>query len=464
MKKIIKKLIDTMLLIDLLVFVCMFNNSYCAQAISGKAANAIDPLLAFAYNCKYASAEPRVSKDLPYCFSPISLSQIGRVISLDLSNKTPKVSVFIKFNGNTDELLAHSVNVRSKIGDIVTADLPLSQLPIVASLPSVRYIEAAKPVELHLNVSAPMVRAPEARATFGVTGKGIVVGIIDSGIDVDHLDFQHSSGTNNTRILYLWDQLNDSGDPPFGYDYGTEWRKENIDNGDCNSNNTNDRIGHGTHVAGIAAGNGRATDHGVPERTYVGMGLEADLIIVDVDLSDNSKITDGLVYVGNQAASLEKPWVANLSLGSRYGPKDGTSLFEQAVFGITNQQLGKGKVIVVSAGNDGYDSDDPNRKESCKYHAGGVGEAQSTIQVYSHPTLTDEYVWNEIWYPASDPVEITITGPNGHTYGPFGSGEGTGAFMSGSTSKIPKVLSYAIITTLMLVGLILTPLHQIIKL
>src|SRR6185503_18468917 len=107
-------------------------------------------------------------------------------------------------------------------------------------------------------------------------------------------------------------------------------------------------VGHGTHVLGIAGGDGSATGGGVPAYTYAGMAPKADLVVVKTDMSDTG-VLDGVAYVMNRATALGKPAVVNLSLGTLYGPKDGTSPFEAGIAALT----GPGRVIVVAAGNDG---------------------------------------------------------------------------------------------------------------
>jgi subtilisin family serine protease len=109
-----------------------------------------------------------------------------------------------------------------------------------------------------------------------------------------------------------------------------------------------DGDGHGTHVLGIAGGDGSATGGTVPAYTYVGMAPRADLVMVKTDYTDTG-ILDGVAYVMNRATALGKHAVVNLSLGSQYGPKDGTSPFEAGIAALT----GPGRIVVASAGNDG---------------------------------------------------------------------------------------------------------------
>jgi len=116
-------------------------------------------------------------------------------------------------------------------------------------------------------------------------------------------------------------------------------------------------------------------------------------------------------------------------LGSDFGPHDGTSLFEQSVFGVTNQSnLGDGKIIVTSAGNRGYDTSDPNRVATDRIHAYGTNPTYADFEVNSGDGggRQNEFFWMQIWYPQLTDYSIKITAPNGRVYGPFAQNEGTG--------------------------------------
>ncbi|GIV29361.1 MAG: hypothetical protein KatS3mg028_0427 [Bacteroidia bacterium] len=83
-----------------------------------------------------------------------------------------------------------------------------------------------------------------------------MLGLIDSGIDFSHPDFQYSNG--KTRIKYIWDQAVTGTVSPLPFGYGQQWDSTSINNGTCTHNDLA-YWGHGTHVAGIAAGNGQST-------------------------------------------------------------------------------------------------------------------------------------------------------------------------------------------------------------
>lgn len=304
------------------------------------------------------------------------------------------VGTFVRFQGDLSGVEALGGKIRSVVGDIATVDIPLSAIDAIARLPNVIYIEAAKEAKPQLNLSVPETGADTLRSGIppkwrGNTGRNVIIGIVDSGIDLSHSDFKDPSG--KTRVLFLWDQTATTGTPPSDFTFGNECTKAMIDAGDCLETDT---TGHGTHVAGIAVGNGSATGNGKPAFSYTGMAPEADLIIVKRGLSQ-SDVSDGIAYIQAKAAAFGKPSVINVSLGSSMGPHDGTSSFTQRV----DQASGKGKIIVLSAGNEQDDS----------IHASGtVAQGGSTTVQFTIPSNADEEVM-DLWYPGTDQIGISIS-------------------------------------------------------
>ena len=165
---------------------------------------------------------------------------------------------------------------------------------------------------------------PVQNGADGLTGKGILVGIVDSGVDYFHPDFRNEDGS--TRILRLWDQ-SVAGNPPENYVSGTEYTKEEIDEalalGETEGRRlvpSGDFSGHGTAVLGIAAGNGRASD-GVNR----GVAYRSDLLVVKMgNPRENSfprttELMEGIDYLIRQAVKMRKPIVINISFGNNYG-------------------------------------------------------------------------------------------------------------------------------------------------
>lgn len=178
-----------------------------------------------------------------------------------------------------------------------------------------------------------------------VQGEGVVVGIIDAGFDFTHSAFLMGS-SNQNRISRAWVQ-NSNNRPPLNYSYGTEvigsaLSFENYDYAEET---------HGTHVTGIAAGNGYFNGN-----KHSGVAPGAEIVLVSPIFNINQSITtgqtnilDGINYIFNYAKLVNKPAVINMSLGTTIGPKDGTSLFNRACDNI----VGRGKLIVAAAGNSG---------------------------------------------------------------------------------------------------------------
>ncbi|MGH7494363.1 MAG: S8 family serine peptidase [bacterium] len=343
---------------------------------------------------------------------------LAKTTSAALGENGASVRVFIKTSGAIAELRAAGVQLQSTSGDIATAVLPLSNLEAVANLNSVVYIEAAKMYRFHNDVGRVQTRANSVQQQFKLTGRGVIVGVLDSGIDWRHDDFRKANG--RTRIKYLLD-LSLRGGGPYGGTLYTEAFINDALLGNRTLQQT-DYNGHGTHVTGSAAGNGRATSNGVPAETYAGVAPEADIVFVKSSNGDLGGIPDldvihGAVFIDSVAKVLGQPYVINLSLGGHEGAHDGTSLQEQALDNLVGPNK-KGKAIVVSAGNAGQDS----------LHAGGNmnGTAVNVdfrVSTYApNDGAGSDYVIFEGWYAGAANLAFRLTAPNGTAYGPVASG------------------------------------------
>lgn len=185
-----------------------------------------------------------------------------------------------------------------------------------------------------------------APLTQSYKGDNVIMGMIDSGIDFHHPDFKDSLG--NTRILYLWDQRDANGPGPAPWNYGTLWDSAQINAGACTHNDLQ-YYGHGTHVTGIAAGNGRSTN----AANYAGGAPNANIIMVALDFNGvNSPVAvaDAAAFIYAQAQALGRPCVINASVGDYYGSHDGQDL--QALMIDTLLDVNN-RIFVTASGNAG---------------------------------------------------------------------------------------------------------------
>ncbi len=332
------------------------------------------------------------------------------------------LGVFIKVYGDPSFLTSYGVKIKTRVNNIVTAFVHVDRIEEIAKDSRVIYIQLSRLAEPVLDKSVPATSADLIRIyreygidSIGYTGKGVMVGIVDTGIDWTHSDFKDPL-TGKTRIWRIWDQTVDTpGRYPSDTDpelptlnYGTEWTNSDIDSGICTEV---DSYGHGTHVAGIAAGNGRSGAVG----KYTGMAPEADIVMVKTTFWDTD-IVDGVKYIFEKAEDKGENAVVNLSLGLGFywavrnaDGFDGTDLFSQSLDGLVD----RGKLIVKAAGNDGLfrNTTPPWPDIPGAYH--GEGNLGSTNTHYLRiPNAQEWIVRNLIWYKPTDTVRVTVIGPS----------------------------------------------------
>ena len=155
----------------------------------------------------------------------------------------------------------------------------------------------------------------------GRTGRNVLVGVVDSGIDLCHPAFKKPDGSS--KVLFLYDLATNR-------EYNRQQIQSLIASGNCNF----DSLGHGTSVAGVIS--------------YI--ARDADLVVVKLpDQMTDADVMQAFDYLRNKKDQLGRPMVVNVSLGYNVGPHDGTSLIERKIA----QLSGPGFVVVVANGNDG---------------------------------------------------------------------------------------------------------------
>lgn len=291
-----------------------------------------------------------------------------------------RLPVLVRTVGPPRALERYGAHIRGAVGNIASADIAPRDIVNVVSAPELVYIEGPKrmyPSAPALNRSLPAVGLDSIHAANpGYRGKDVMVAFIDSGLDITHPAFLGEGGA--TRVLAVWDQVVTlPSRSPEELGYGTEWTADDIDAGRAE---VFDRSGHGTHVIGIAAGNGATRDgSGAPGDTtpqYIGVAPEANIVLVRTTYT-NVAILDAAIYIIARAEQFGMPVAINMSLGNSWGPHDGRGLLQDVLQDLANVRPGVG--LIAAAGNGGdstgharvfLNPGDPPRRLYFRAHAG----------------------------------------------------------------------------------------------
>ena len=345
--------------------------------------------------------------------SPEQLKQDHRFGVTIQPGKEPQYSILVRSSLSREALIKMGYPVQSSISGIHTMDLTSAQILALSQNTEVRTIEGSYLRAPVLNITAwgttttfsgnTVLLGIDARFVHakGITGKGVIIGDVDTGIDFTHGDFLVNS--TSSRILSIWDQTdNTTGNHPAGYSYGREYSRATINAQLANPSAKivlqKDPEAHGTHVMGIAAGNGMAIANGVPAETYKGIAPEADIIMVNTDFTD-AHIIDGIRYIFSVASVLNQPAVVNLSIGGQGGPHDGTDAFESAI----DAMIGPGQIVAVAAGNDGTKG----------YHAESRLSLNASDTISFSMSSPNRYFGIDVWYNGPDKYDCQLISPHG---------------------------------------------------
>lgn len=267
---------------------------------------------------------------------------------------TEEVDLFIRGEerGVAAAVAARGGRVKLIMNGLVSATVPVAEIEALAASDAVDMFEftlsKGRTLNDSMRVKTRVVDVQQGRAPLptGYMGEGTIIGIIDSGMDLGHPDFNDSLG--NTRVLHYWDQNFpfDNQLTPQPYGYGQAWDSTAINAGNCPATDQPQWYGHGTTVVGTAAGNGLATG------AFEGVAPKADIIMVSSDFGRpnwRASVADAVKYIFDQATALGRPVVVNASLGDYYGSHDGLDAAALFIDSLLNEA--PGRALVCAAGN-----------------------------------------------------------------------------------------------------------------
>lgn len=336
-------------------------------------------------------------------------------LNVGYSAETRSWELIVKYHGSLDRLREQNIVVEELIAGYAILTVPEALVDMVSDTPEIEYVE--KPKRFYYGQTFPAGTScfpPVTMRTPFLNGGGVLLAVLDSGITWDLEVFRKADGS--TRIRYLWDQTvsEEMGDVrygkmPDGFSIGTEYTAEEINAAlqmpaldRYRRIPSRDLSGHGTAVAGIAAG--RSADG-----LYTGAAPEAELIVVKLGLPGNSggveegfprttEILRGVTYALRKARQLNMPLVINLSFGNSYGSHDGSSLLER--FLDNASEIGR-TVICVGSGNEG----------AARGHFAGNITRDSRVEL-----AVGNYERNlniQLWKNYSDVFRIRLQAPGG---------------------------------------------------
>jgi hypothetical protein len=275
-----------------------------------------------------------------------------------------------------------------------------------------------------------------------IKGQGVLVGIVDTGIDPYHADFWATASV--TRIKGIWEQtLTGGGPPPAGYTYGTEYTEAQINAHIARTDI--DTQGRGTHLAGIVAGNGRATGNGQPANVYVGMAPEASIVAVELrsnpdgTIPDN-RIVDAVKYVFGKATALGMPAVVCLAESRIFSPHDGSSTLEFSLDSLS----GPGRIICAPAGTYGHNTIQAGIDSlHAEGSTNGIGQQiNNTFVVRPYTPTGGDFFATESWYKSTANYTVSVIMPGDSIVGPVSRGDTlTYAYTSKGVISISNGLS-----------------------
>jgi subtilisin family serine protease len=335
-------------------------------------------------------AQERLKIDLR-TFNKLKAGQIeDKTLGLLVEGDAAKIEELAKLFGGT---------FKYNYGTISSVEIPTESVLKFVANKEIEHVENMSAIGVQLmdtsRINANIDSAHNGYAPLlqAYSGKGVIVGIIDGGIYFQQPDFKNPDGT--TRIRYIWDQPAASPTAkPQPYNYGQEWSWIDINANKCTHipPYLSSEFGHGTCVAGIAAGNGRSLTYDTLR--YRGVAYESEIIAVRVPLGGTSssflaRIADAVDYIFKKADALGKPCVINTSVGTYWGSHDGRDLTSRIIDSLLEQK--KGRSLVAAAGNAG----------NVKFHARHEVNGDSAVTYFKY-NAANAATYFEFWADTAD--------------------------------------------------------------
>lgn len=347
------------------------------------------------------------------------LEQREKSLNLNVGYEETKASweLIVKYNGNLERLREFDIEVEELINGYAILTVPEEKVDLVANFEEIEYIE--KPKRLYFNLQDAKRESCIPQVTIRppfLSGEGCVVAVLDSGIDYWNMNFRKEDGSS--RILFLWDQSLKPDEAkgfysPAGFSTGVEFTKEQIDAALFSENPeegkklvpSKDVSGHGTAVAGIAAGNDRGKG-----AYYEGVAPKSDLIVVKLggtlkkSFPRTTELMRGLWYVVKKASDLRLPIAVNISFGNSYGAHDGNSLLERFMDNIS--EIGR-TVICVGSGNEGA---------AAGHAMGNLKQEDTRKMIELAVSEYESYLNIQLWKNYVDRFRVILHSPSGEKY------------------------------------------------
>lgn len=342
--------------------------------------------------------------------TPEAVREQTETLNVGFDSESRTWELIVKYHGSLDSLSQLAVQVEYLIAGYAILTVPEGLVERVAELPQIEYVE--KPKRFFYQVTVPTAGSCIPQVALrdpALSGEGVLIAVLDSGIEARLPDFRRNDGS--TRIRYLWDQTlvpdeTLSRRPPEGFAIGVEFDEAAINRALQETSEreqyellpSRDVSGHGTAVAGIAAGSR------IGNGAYSGVAYEAELLVVKLGQANalgfprTTEIMRGVTYAIRKAQELEMPLVINLSFGNNYGAHDGASLLER--FLDNAAEVGR-TVICVGSGNEG---------SSGGHLAGNVAESTNVeLAVAEYETSMNVQLWKNY----NDVYRIYLRSPGG---------------------------------------------------